>query len=102
MCMYLECFHPKFHHDSIIEALMMALIAIRGNSITILIYNFCNTIPSYVTTWIGMQIIYFRKFCLPVSTRTLKGDNLLKVPSDSISGGVIFQNFLGRQAPGLP
>ena len=43
MCMYLECCHPKFNHDNIIEALMMALIAIRGNSITILIYNFCST-----------------------------------------------------------
>ena len=29
--MYLECSHPKLNHDNIIQTLMMALIAIRGN-----------------------------------------------------------------------
>ena len=44
---------------------------------------------------IGMQIIHFKKFSVPVSTGTSKVDKLLKMPSDSISEGVIFQNFLG-------
>ena len=42
-----------------------------------------------------MQIIHFKKFSVPVSTVTSKVDKLLKRPSDSISEGVIFQNFLG-------
>ena len=42
-----------------------------------------------------MQIIHFKKFSIPVSTGTSKADKLLKMPSDSISEGVIFQNFLG-------
>ena len=42
-----------------------------------------------------MQIIHFKKFSVPVSTGTSKVDKLLKMPSDSISQGVIFQNFLG-------
>ena len=42
-----------------------------------------------------MQIIYFKKFCVFVSTGTSEGDKLLKLPSDSISDGIIFQNFLG-------
>ena len=33
--MYLECSNLKLYHDNIIEVLMMALIATRGNSITI-------------------------------------------------------------------
>ena len=41
--MYLKCFHPKLNHDNIIEALMMALIAIGGITIY-LIYNLYNTI----------------------------------------------------------
>ena len=40
-----------------------------------------------------MQIIHFKKFCVPVSTGTSKVDKLLKMPPDSISEGVIFQNF---------
>ena len=40
-----------------------------------------------------MQIIHFKKFSVPVSTRTSKVDKLLKMPPDSISEGVIFQNF---------
>ena len=40
-----------------------------------------------------MQIIHFEKFCVPVSTGTSKVDKLLKMLSDSISEGVIFQNF---------
>ena len=44
---------------------------------------------------IGMQIIHFKKFCVPVSTGSSKVDKLLKISSDSISEGVIFQNFLG-------
>ena len=43
-----------------------------------------------------MQIIHFKKFCVPVSTGTSKVDKLL---SDSISEGVIFQNFLGGACP---
>ena len=46
-----------------------------------------------------MQIIHFKKFYVPVSTRTAKVDKLLKMPSDSISEGVIFQNFLGGMPP---
>ena len=42
-----------------------------------------------------MQIIHFKKFCVPVSTRTSKVDKLLKMHPDSISEGVIFQNFPG-------
>ena len=51
---------------------------------------------------IGMQIIHFKTFCVPVSTGTPKVDKLLKMPSDSISEGVIFQNFLGGHAPRPP
>ena len=40
-----------------------------------------------------MQIIHFRKFCVPVSTGTPKVDKLLKMPSDSILEGINFQNF---------
>ena len=39
-----------------------------------------------------MQIIHFKKFSVPVSTGTSKVDKLLP---DSISEGVIFQNFPG-------
>ena len=46
-----------------------------------------------------MQIIHFKKFCVPVSTGTSKVDNLLKMPSDSISERVIFQNFPGSMPP---
>ena len=42
-----------------------------------------------------MQITHFNTVCVPVSTGTLKGDKLFKMPSNSISGGVNFQNFLG-------
>ena len=41
-------------------------------------------------------------FSIPVSTGTSKVDKLLKMPSDSISEGVIFQNFLGGHAPRPP
>ena len=30
--MYLECPHPNLNHDNITEALMVALIGIRGNN----------------------------------------------------------------------
>ena len=46
-----------------------------------------------------MQIMHFKKFSIPVSTGTSKVDKLLKMPSDSISEGVIFQNFLGGMPP---
>ena len=42
-----------------------------------------------------MQIIHFKKFCVPVSTGTSKVDELQKFPPDSISEGVIFQNLPG-------
>ena len=51
---------------------------------------------------IGMQIIHFKKFCVPVATVTSKVDKLLKMPSDSISEGVISQNFLGGMPPCPP
>ena len=51
---------------------------------------------------IGMQIIQFKRFSVPVSTGTSKVDKLLKMPSDSISEGAIFQNFLGGHAPRPP
>ena len=51
---------------------------------------------------IGMQIIHFKKFSVPVSTGTSKVDKLLKMPTDSISEGVIFQNFLGGMPPDPP
>ena len=37
----------------------------------------------------------FKKFSVTLSTGTSKVDKLLKMPSDSISEGVIFQNFMG-------
>ena len=46
-----------------------------------------------------MQIIYFKEFSVPVSTGTSKVDKLLKMPPDSISKGVIFQNFPGGMPP---
>ena len=49
-----------------------------------------------------MQIIHFKKFSIPVSTETSKIDKLLKMPSDSISEGIIFQNFLGGMPPNGP
>ena len=52
--------------------------------------------------WIGMQIIHFKKFSVPVPTGTSKVDKLLKMSSDSISEGVVFQNFLGGHAPRPP
>ena len=52
---------------------------------------------------IGMQIIHFKKFSVPVSTGTSKVDKLLKCPqTQSHAEGVIFQNFLGRHAPRPP
>ena len=46
-----------------------------------------------------MRIIHLNKFSVPVSTGTSKIDKLLKMHSDSISEGVIFQNFLGDMPP---
>ena len=43
-----------------------------------------------------MQIIHFKKFCVPVSTGTSKVDKLLKMPPDSISEA---QNFPGSMPP---
>ena len=51
-----------------------------------------------------MQIIHFKKFCVATCvyyTGTSKVDKLLKMASNSISQGVIFQNFLGH-APRPP
>ena len=42
-----------------------------------------------------MYILHFKKFCVPVSTGTSRGDKLLKMPSDSIPDSVLFHNFLG-------
>ena len=42
-----------------------------------------------------MQIIHFKKFSVPVSTGTSKGDKLLKMALDSISDSLSFQNLLG-------
>ena len=49
-----------------------------------------------------MQIIHFKKFCVPVSTGISKVDKILKVSPDSISEGVIFQNFPEGNAPQTP
>ena len=46
-----------------------------------------------------MQITHFKKFSVPVSTGTSKVDKLLKMLPDSISEGVIFQNFPGGMPP---
>ena len=47
-----------------------------------------------------MQIIRFKKFCVPVSTGTSKVDKLLKMPLDSISEGVAnFSKFPWEHAP---
>ena len=46
-----------------------------------------------------MQIIHFKKFCVPVSTGTSKVDKILKISPDSISEGVNFQNFSGGMPP---
>ena len=43
-----------------------------------------------------------KKFCVPVSTGTSKGNKLLKLPSDSISDGVIFQNIMRAMPPDSP
>ena len=51
---------------------------------------------------IGMQIIHFKKFSAPVSIGTSMVDKLLKMPSDSTSEGMIFQNFLGGMPPDPP
>ena len=51
---------------------------------------------------IGMRTIHFKKFSVPVSTGTSKVDKLLKMPSDSISEGVVFQNFLEGMPPDPP
>ena len=48
---------------------------------------------------IGMQLIHFKKFSVPVSTGTSKVDKLPKMPSDSISEGVVFP---GGHAPRPP
>ena len=49
----------------------------------------------YIIAWIGIQIMHFEKFYVATMlTGALKGDKSLKMPSDSILGGVIFQNFL--------
>ena len=48
-----------------------------------------------------MQIIHFKKFCVPVSTGTSEVDKLLKMVPNSISKGVIFQNFVGGMPPDL-
>ena len=69
---------------------MMALITVRGNSIIIKIYTFCNTTQLYNWMDIGMQIIHFKKFCVPVSTGTSKCNKLLKMSSDSMSDSAIF------------
>ena len=45
-----------------------------------------------------MQIIYFKKFSVPVSIGTSKVDKLPKMLSDSISEGVFFKLFLGGHA----
>ena len=52
----------------------------------------------------GMQIIHFKKFSVPVSTAagTSKIDKSLKMPPDSITEGVIFQNFLEGMPPDPP
>ena len=49
-----------------------------------------------------MQIIHFKKFSVPVSIGASKVDKFLKMPPDSISGSVIFQNFLGGMPPDPP
>ena len=46
-----------------------------------------------------MQIMYFKKFCVPVSIGTSKVDKLLKMTPDSISEAKIFQNFPGGMPP---
>ena len=43
----------------------------------------------------GNSYLHIKKFCVPVSIGASKGDQSLKMPSDSISESVIFQNFLG-------
>ena len=48
---------------------------------------------------INSKIIHFKKFSVSVSTGASKVDKLLKMPSDSISKGVIFQNFPGGMPP---
>ena len=43
--------------------------------------------------------IQFKTFSVPVSAETSKVDKSLKIPSDSISEGVIFQTFLAGMPP---
>ena len=56
----------------------------------------------YTIAWIGIQIIHFKKFDIPVSTGTSKGDKSLNIPSGSISDSVMFRNFLGGMPPDPP
>ena len=54
--MYIECSYPKLNHDNVIEAFLQ-----------------------HYPAWIGLQIIHFKMFCVPVSTATSKVDKLLKM-----------------------
>ena len=70
----------------------MALIVKIGNIIVIKIFPFCNCMNRHAD----------KNFDVLVSTGTSKGDKSLKVPSDSISEGVIFQTFLEGMSPDPP
>ena len=48
-----------------------------------------------------MQILHFKKFCVPVSTGTSKVDKLLKMPPDSIRR-CNFSKFPWGHAPQTP
>ena len=48
---------------------------------------------------IGMQITHFKKLHVPLSTGTSKIDKSLKMPANSTSEGVIFQNYPGGMPP---
>ena len=67
----------------------MALIVKIGNIIAIKIFPFCNCMNRHAD----------KNFDVLVSTGTSEGDKSLKVPSDSISQGVIFQTFLEGMSP---
>ena len=49
-----------------------------------------------------MQIIHFKKLCVPVYTGASKGDKSLKMPSGSISESVIFKISCGGMLPDPP
>ena len=76
----------------------MALI-ITGNSITTYLNIYFMHHYTQLYNCLDRKADILKKFCVPVSTGTSKGNKLLKLPSDSISDSVIFQNIMRAMPP---